>query len=135
MQCFGVFVHISSSEVRSVDQFLVAAGSNHEHMDCLATHTIYLFPNVFKWKYLLPSPLNRWECLLTQTQSYNITIRTYLTYVFYRCLYKNPSNPSFRKSYKAIEPWISEISFYQLDGLLCTHVLILSLYATSLLPV
>lgn len=41
-----------------------------------------------------------------------------------------PSNPSFRNSYKAAEPRISEICSYQLDCLLCTFVFICNITTT-----
>lgn len=86
-----------------------------------------------------PIAPHRWESHTDSgSQSYNINIRTYLTdllfFFFLTVNVQNPSNLSFRNPSKATEPWISDC-LYQLVGLSCTLILILSSYATSLLLV
>lgn len=105
------FVHISSSEIRSVDSFwlLLAVTLNTWTFSQRNTHSIPVFTSS-NGHYPLPSVLTRWEGLLTQTlsgsQSYNITRRTYLTdfflffsfFFFFSVSVQNPSNLSFRNS-------------------------------------
>lgn len=124
--------------------FLVAAGSDLEHAGCLTKdHTQYthflrfrieIYPSIFHWWKcsfslgLCPS----FKAIISQHTS---QIFLFLSFVLLRYLCSIHPTCFFGNSYKAIEPWVSEISFYQLDGLLCALVLLLSVYATSLLPV
>lgn len=88
--------------------FWVAAGSDLKHMDCLTKErNMVVFSNgniSFHLSSLLQVSSD------TDFQSYNITKTTYLTvFSFFAVSVQNPSKLSLRNSYKAIEPWISEM--------------------------
>lgn len=94
MQSFEICTG-SSPEVRSVDSFwlLLAVTGNTRTVYQMNSHNIPVFLR-FRMETFPSISSHKWKCLLTQTlsrsQSYNITIRTYLTIppFFPRCLYK-----------------------------------------------
>lgn len=109
------------------DLFSVAAGSNLKHMDCLTKerNMVVVF---FSEMEICPSiSPHCCKCHLTQTLKAIISQKLHTSQFFLSFFFavsvQNPSKLSLRNSYKAIEPWISEMCFYQLDGLLCTFIL------------
>lgn len=111
------------------DLFSVAAGSNLKHMDCL-TKERNMFGFFFYFQMEIGPSISPHccKCHLTQTLKAIIsqklhTSQFFSLFFFFAVSVQNPSKLSLRNSYKAIEPWISEMCFYQLDGLLCTFIL------------
>lgn len=103
------FCSLCFPQFHSVYGFGVAAGRNLEHFDCLTKGT-HLFFYIVRWTYTLFSSHGR-EHLLTKTlsgsQSYKITIRTYLTH--FVCGVCTESIHTVSQKYKATEPWVSEM--------------------------
>lgn len=100
-------------------RFGVAAGSNLEHLDCLikGTHTCF---STLSNGHILSSPLMDKSISshrLSESQSYKIIKRTYLTH--FVCGVCTESIHTVSQKYKATEPWVSVMCFYHLDLLVC----------------